>query len=159
MPIDIRKNTIIVISICVIMTIFLGVLIVGASSNKTTRILTEQTEEDIKFNDEKLNIYFFYGKGCSHCEELISFLNSLPSEYNDYYDLYTLEVWYNDKNNELMNNLVQTLDKTVEGIPCLIIGDQVFFGYSTRMDEKLKKAIKEEYKERKQFDVYKEYKN
>ena len=58
-----------------------------------------------------------------------------------------------------MNNLVQTLDKTVEGIPCLIIGDQVFFGYSTRMDEKLKKAIKEEYKERKQFDVYKEYKN
>ena len=62
MPIDIRKNTIIVISICVIMTIFLGVLIVGASSNKTTRILTEQTEEDIKFNDEKLNVYFFYGK-------------------------------------------------------------------------------------------------
>ena len=89
-----------------------------------------------------------WGKGCPHCEELITFLDSLSKEYDSYFDLYTLEVWYNEENNELMNKLVESLDKEVEGIPCLIIGNQVFFGYDQSMEKEIKSTIKKEYQKR-----------
>ena len=54
--------------------------------------------------------------------------------------------------------LSKELGKEVKGIPCLIIGDQVFSGFSEDMKEDIKKAIKKEYKENPQYDVYKEYK-
>lgn len=153
---EVRKNILMIAVVFIIISILLGVLVVGAKTqHKTIRILTKQTEENIKFDKEKMNIYFFYGDGCSHCEELIFFLNNLPEKYNEYYDLYTLEVWYDEKNNELMRNLVKKIGKTVEGVPCLIIGDQVFFGYSETMNEKIKQAIKEESKEK--YDVYKKF--
>ena len=68
-----------------------------------------------------------------------------------------MEVWYNEENNKLMEDLVAELGKKVEGVPCLIIGNQVFFGYSTSMDQELKKAIKEKYEKMDKFDVYQQY--
>lgn len=149
------ETTITIISACIIIIIVAVIFIIGTNQpQKTQRVLTNQTEEDIKFDNKKINVYFFYGDGCPHCEELIEFLNSLPEKYNNYFDLYTMEVWYNEENNKLMKDLVGKLGEEVEGVPCLIIGDQVFFGYSTSMDQELKKAIKEEYKTTNKFDVY-----
>lgn len=155
-----NKIKIIIIAIlCLIIIVAAIILIVGrTSTTKVERTLTEETEANIKFDNKKINLYLFYGDGCPHCEELIEFLNSLPEKYDEYYDLYTMEVWYNQKNNTLMENLVAELGKEVEGVPCLIIGDQVFFGYSESIGKDIKKAIKEEYLLVEKNDVYKNYK-
>lgn len=155
-----KNNTIIMVSsLCVIIIVVAVILIVGAISPKSvTRTLKEQTEANIKFDNKKINVYLFYGDGCPHCEELIKFLDNLPEKYDQYFDLYTMEVWYNQKNNKLMEELVGELGKEVEGVPCLIVGDQVFFGYSETTGQEIKKAIKEEYLLVDKYDVYKNYK-
>ncbi|HIR48877.1 MAG TPA: thioredoxin family protein [Candidatus Faecimonas gallistercoris] len=147
-----------IISICIIVVVIMSLIVIGSRGNSIKRQLVEQTASDIKYDKEKINVYFFWGKGCPHCEELITFLDSLSKEYDSYFDLYTLEVWYNEENNELMNKLVESLDKEVEGIPCLIIGNQVFFGYDQSMEKEIKSTIKKEYQKKTKYDVYKKYK-
>ena len=154
-----KESKLIIICICIIAVVIIALIgIAYLQRGNVTRTLKKQTTSDIKYDKEKLNIYFFWGDGCEHCEALISFLNSLTEDYDKYFDLYTLEVWYNEDNNKLMTELTEELGKEVKGIPCLIIGDQVFSGFSEDMKEDIKKAIKKEYKENPQYDVYKEYK-
>lgn len=154
-----KESKLIIICICIIAVVLIALIgIAYLQRGNVTRTLKKQTTSDIKYDKEKLNIYFFWGDGCEHCEALISFLNSLTEDYDKYFDLYTLEVWYNEDNNKLMTELTEELGKAVKGIPCLIIGDQVFSGFSEDMKEDIKKAIKKEYKENPQYDVYKEYK-
>ncbi len=154
-----KESKLIIICICIIAVVLIALIgIAYLQRGNVTRTLKKQTTSDIKYDKEKLNIYFFWGDGCEHCEALISFLNSLTEDYDKYFDLYTLEVWYNEDNNKLMTELTEELGKEVKGIPCLIIGDQVFSGFSEDMKEDIKKAIKKEYKENPQYDVYKEYK-
>lgn len=152
------NNIIIIVAACIIIIVVAIILILGTTSNHVTRTLKEQTEANIKYDNKKINVYFFYGDGCPHCEELIKFLDNLPEKYDEYFDLYTMEVWYNQKNSKLMEDLVAELGKEVEGVPCLIIGDQVFFGYSESMEKEIKKAIKDEYLLVDKYDVYKNYK-
>ena len=153
-----KKN--IVISLIFIIVVLL--ILVGAESiraySKTTRTLKEQVASDIKYNNEKINVYFFWGNGCHHCEELINYLNTLPKEYANYFDLYTLEVWYNKENNKLMTELGNQLGQEIKGIPSLVIGEQVFIGFSEENKKEIKSAIKKEYSRKKRYDAYKNYK-
>ena len=61
-----KKSVIIsLVAAIVVLTILVGAVSTQASS-RTTRTLKEQTENDIKYNDEKINVYFFWGNGCQH---------------------------------------------------------------------------------------------
>ena len=82
-----KKSVVIsLISAIIVLVILIGVVSTSAStSSRTTRTLKEQTASDIKYNDEKINVYFFWGNGCQHCEALISYLNTLPEEYDNCY--------------------------------------------------------------------------
>ncbi len=154
-----KNNIIIIVSVCIILAVVTIILIIGSTTPKSiTRTLKKQTEANIKFDNKKINVYLFYGDGCPHCEELINFLDNLPEKYDEYFDLYTMEVWYNENNSKLMENLVGELGKEVEGVPCLIVGDQVFFGYSETIGKEIKNAIKEQYLLVDKYDVYKKYK-
>ena len=70
-----KSETIItIISACIIVIMITVIIMVGINQpQKTQRTLTNQTEENIKFDNKKINVYFFYGDGCPHCEELINF--------------------------------------------------------------------------------------
>ena len=155
-----KKSVVIsLISAIIVLVILVGVVSTSAStSSRTTRTLKEQTENDIKYSDEKINVYFFWGNGCQHCEALISYLNTLPEEYDKYFDLYTLEVWYNEDNSKLMTELGKHLGQETKGVPCLIIGDQVFIGFSEENKEAIKDAIKKAYNKKERYDAYKDYK-
>ena len=153
-----KKSIVIsLISAIVVLIILVGAVSTQASS-RTTRTLNEQTESDIKYNDEKINVYFFWGNGCQHCEALINYLNTLPEEYDNYFNLYTLEVWYNEDNNKLMTELGNQLGQEIKGVPCLIIGDQVFIGFSEENKKAIKDAIKKAYNKKERYDAYKDYK-
>ena len=105
---------------------------------------------DITFEEDKINIYFFWGDGCPHCEELFTFLESIKSEYNEYFNLYGFEVWYNEDNGQIMDYFQEELGETVgsRSVPYYIIGDKSFSGYSSDMNEEILDTIEEKYENR-----------
>ena len=132
------------------------------NSNDENNIDNESTEkpsntvdvnlDNITKEEGKVNIYFFWGDGCPHCESEFSFFDSIESEYGDYYNLYTFETWKNEKNAELLKIFSDAMEVESRGVPYTIIGEEVFTGFSESMKSDFINAIVEE--KDKSFDVY-----
>ena len=125
-------------------------------TNQNTPI--EREEKVNVSQNEKLNLYLFWGEGCPHCEKLISFFKGLPEDYTSLFILHTFEVWKNDDNKKLMKAFGELLNQNVSGVPFLIVGSQVFVGYTSSKDELIKLAIQEEYNKEIPVDYYNEAK-
>ena len=132
------------------------------NSNDENNIDNESTEkpsntvdvnlDNITKEEGKVNIYFFWGDGCPHCESEFAFFDSIESEYGDYYNLYTFETWKNEKNAELLKTFSDAMEVESRGVPYTIIGEEVFTGFSESMESEFINAIVEE--KDKSFDVY-----
>lgn len=85
-------------------------------------------------------------------------MNSIIPEYGQYFKVVSYEVWNNSANATLMKDIASFLDQNANGVPFIVIGDQVFLGYSTTYDESIKKAITDLYNSKDRYDVMKEYK-
>ena len=88
---------------------------------------------------DKINLYFFYGHDCPHCEKEEVFLKKLEQE-NENIKIYYYETWHNKENQSLLAELGRELDIIIRGVPILIIGDQTITGYYN--DEVTGKEIK-----------------
>lgn len=88
-----------------------------------------------------VDIYFFYGDGCPHCAEESQFLNSLTLKYSNI-NINSYEVWYNQQNNNLMQEMANKLNVDISGIPFTIIGEKTITGYSSSMNDQFEKLIK-----------------
>ena len=110
--------------------------------------------EDAK---EKINVYLFRGEGCPHCAEAEEFFDSLASdeEYSKYYELVKYEVWYDENNANLMNDVAKKLGTEANGVPFIVIGEKYFSGYASSMDEEIKEAIKTAYESDEYTDIVK----
>lgn len=98
---------------------------------------------NIEKDDERVNIYFFYGQGCTHCAEEEKFLKILDERYKGKYNLYTFETWYNDENYNLMllSKQKMGLNKT-KGVPFTVIGSDAFQGYNDSTGVKIETRLK-----------------
>lgn len=114
--------------------------------------ISTQDFENIKREKGKVNIYFFWGDGCPHCEHEIEFFKSIENEYGDQYNLYMFEVWKNEENQKLLSLFAKEMNDEVTGVPYTIIGKETFKGFGESSKEKFKNAIQKESK--KEFDVY-----
>lgn len=112
-------------------------------------------------NDDQAIVYLFYGQSCGYCQKFLEFLNSIIPEYGKYFKVVGYEVWSNSSNADLMDKAAKVLDKSADGVPFIVIGDQVFTGYSSSYDEKIKSAIKSLYDTKKEarYDILKEIEN
>ena len=110
---------------------------------------------DVAFDDNKVNIYFFWGQGCSYCEKEFQFLESIDGEYREYFNIYAFEVWHDQSNRVLLDDFAEIMDETVSGVPFTIIGDETFSGFASTMESEFKNAIITQ--ATKDFDVYREY--
>lgn len=108
--------------------------------------------ENIKYDENKVNIYFFWGNGCPHCEKEFKFFESIDTEYGDYFTLNTFETWYDEDNRELLEQFASNMEDEITGVPYTIIGNKTFKGFSERYEEEMLEAIKEQYKD--SYDVY-----
>ena len=108
--------------------------------------------------DEQITIYLFRGKGCSFCNAFLNYLNSITNEYGKYFKLISYEVWSNQQNSNLMNEVSTFLGQPADGIPYIIIGEQVFAGYSEEFNEGIESAIMNLYSSEKRYDVFEEMK-
>lgn len=104
---------------------------------------------------EKINVYFFHGDGCPHCEEASKFFDSIQEEYGKYFNLVKYEVWYDEDNSELMNQVAEYFGQEASGVPYIIIGNKTWNGYSSDYDQEIKNYIMDEYNKdvNKRYDV------
>lgn len=102
---------------------------------------------NIVFAKEKVNVYFFHGDGCPHCEELKTYFNSLDNSYKEKIDIQEYEVWNDYENAELMENISILRDDDATGVPYFIIGDKSWIGYSSSMDKEIEEQINKVYEE------------
>ena len=115
--------------------------------------------EDIKIEldnvvqeENKVNIYFFWGDGCPHCEEEMAFFESIEKEYGKYYNLYKFETWNDEENAKIFNIFANAMGDEARAVPYTIIGEKSFFGFGENSKEQFINAIEEQSKNN--YDVY-----
>lgn len=124
--------------------------IINESSKNENNTQKDISIENVVKEDNKVNIYFFWGNGCPHCEEEFEFFESIQDEYKDRYNLYTFETWYNEENAKLMLTFADAMEEEVKGVPFTIIGDKFFKGFSKRIQKDIISAIESQ----SNYDVY-----
>ena len=75
----------------------------------------------------KVDLYFFYGQGCSHCAKAEKFLSQL--ENNEKIDVHRYEVFRNRANANLLSFLGKKLRIDTSGVPIIIVGSKSIFGF------------------------------
>ena len=97
---------------------------------------------DYDDNEEKPVIYLFRGKGCSHCHEFLEYVSSdLVKSHGSKFRLVSYEVWENEDNADLMEEVAKKFKEDASGVPYIVIGDKTFSGYSEKMNKELEEAI------------------
>ena len=125
---------------------------VNEIEEKTEKLKIDAKLEKVTYDENRVNIYFFWGNGCPHCEKAFEFFESIETEYGDYFTLNTFETWYDEDNRELLEQFASNMGEEVTGVPYIIIGNKTFKGFSERYEEEILEVIKEQYKD--SDDVY-----
>lgn len=92
---------------------------------------------------DKITIYFFHGDGCSHCADEQTFLSELENKYLDKINIVKYEVWYNDSNDSLYNNVKKYLNSSARGVPFTVVGEKYFSGYNSSVGTNIQNAIED----------------
>jgi thiol-disulfide isomerase/thioredoxin len=72
--------------------------------------------------DNKVKLYFFWGKGCPHCTHEKIFLEKLEKKY-PLLEVKSYEVWYDQENAKLFSDMAEAYGTRPEGVPTTFIGD------------------------------------
>lgn len=116
----------------------------------------EEIEHDLsnyKEDDKQAVIYLFRGKGCGYCRNFLTFLNSIVDEYGKYFKVVSYEVWYDQDNGTLMQEVSDFLGANATGVPFIVIGDKYFKGYGEAYADSIKEAIMDQYNSKDKYDV------
>ncbi len=108
-------------------------------------------------NTEKtVTVYLFRGKGCPHCEHAIEFLESIIDDYS-YLNVVSYEVWYNEENDKLMEEVANELGvEASSSVPFIVIGNEYARrGFSDGMTDGIIKEIENSYQNENYEDIVK----
>jgi hypothetical protein len=89
----------------------------------------------------RIEVYLFWGAGCSHCEEEKRFLSGLSQGYPEL-DVRMFEVLRDRKNLKMLIALMNAHGKRASGVPITFIGEGVFEGFSKPIQTAMEWAIK-----------------
>ncbi len=87
------------------------------------------------YANEKNTLYFFYGKGCPHCEKVSGYLETYTRQFN--LDIKRFEVWYDTTNRNKLIQMGKERGQDVGGVPAIIMGRDVYVGSNQEKIEKL----------------------
>lgn len=152
-----NKKKILIISLITFIFIFFIVLINISNKMNEEKIKSTITMNskltDVVYDENKLNIYLFWGKGCPHCEEEWKFLNRIAPKYYENIHVYGFEVWNSKENQKIMDEFKDKLNISKDsGIPLTIIEDKYYIGYDESYNDEILKLIKNNHKNSK--DIY-----
>lgn len=107
-------------------------------SPSTTAEITGTPEDP----NSRIIVYFFWGKGCPHCEEEHKFL--LRSKHaQPALEIREYEVWHNRQNAGMMAAMLRAYGVQASGVPVTIIQDRVFSGFTAQTRGSIEKLINE----------------
>ncbi len=95
--------------------------------------------------EDKINIYLFKGDGCPHCADAEDYFSSLSEEEKEKFHLIKYEVWYNETNKKLMEQVAEKLEETVTGVPYIVVGEKTFSGFNEEIGEEIMNFVNEMY--------------
>lgn len=130
-----KKKLFLIILIFVLIFPF-NIFAVGKDYQK---IVSEIT--DTKLEDGKINFYLFRGQGCPHCRDEEAWLKNIKEDYKDYVNFYEFEVWYDENNNKMMEQVKEKFGVKEKGVPFTIIGDDYFIGFSDSYSEMMENTL------------------
>ncbi len=81
-------------------------------------------------------VYFFWGKGCPHCENEKRFFDAIKKE-SPAMEVRDYEVWYNKKNAALLAGMLEAYGMKTSGVPITFIDEQVVVGFSMQSQKRI----------------------
>ena len=121
--------------VLLLVAIFIIPFVAYAEGEETT------AAEDV---DSRAVVYFFHGDGCPHCEEATEWFNSIKKEYGSKFKLVKYEVWNNEDNANMMQQVATFRQDDASGVPYIICGDQSWIGFDVdSMGPEIKAKIDE----------------
>jgi len=115
------------------------------NSGQAIKDSNETIEKNEELEYEKINVYLFWGDGCSACARTKTFFETMDEDYKKYYNLIKYEVWKNKENRDLMSSVGKLLNESPSAVPYLVIGNISITGYNNSKDNYIKQIIKEQY--------------
>jgi len=97
--------------------------------------------------NNKVDILLFYGNGCLHCDQAISFLDKLQEEYSSV-NLQKYEVYSNQKNRELFLKIATANNISIEKVPTIFIDKDIIVGFNKKQEEKIKQTVERCFKDK-----------
>ena len=80
--------------------------------------------------ETKINLYFFWAKGCPHCSREKDFLKTLQQKYPQI-EVKSFEIATNPDNAKLLQKVGEKLNADVTSIPFTVVGEHYFVGFYT----------------------------
>lgn len=100
--------------------------------------------------EQKINLYFFYGQTCPHCKKAEKFLEDLKTKYPQLL-IKSYEVFGDKENADLLLKLFEACgEKKQVRVPAIFIGEEVIIGYwsdettGLQIEETMKECLKKE---------------
>ena len=97
---------------------------------------------NVEIDNNKINLYLFFGAECPHCEEERKWLKTIQEDYKEYLNIYYFEVWHDDDNKDLLNEVKNEFSINKNGVPLTIVGDEYYIGYSKSIGSMIESQIK-----------------
>ena len=95
----------------------------------------------VNAKENDITLYLCHGYGCPHCAEEIKFLDGIEKKYINL-KIVKYEVWYNEENAALLQDVYKAFDITRNGVPTTVIGNTIMQGYGETNASKIERAIK-----------------
>lgn len=89
---------------------------------------------------KEINLYFFHGEECPHCAEESEYLEELQKSY-DNLNIIKYEVWHNEDNATILQNVKISLNKENPYVPFTVIGKNATTGFNEQSKTTIKNYI------------------
>jgi len=110
-----------------------------------------------KTDHEKVTIYIFRGSECPHCYDALKFFYNNQDAYKEFVTVKAIEVWENEDNKKLMDDVKEYFKSDADGVPFIVAGEgYAEAGYADGMEDTILEAAFREYEKEDYHDVVKE---
>lgn len=114
----------------ILLILIIGIFLVKNNSNITGSSI----------QGNKIVIYEFYGRGCTHCARLSIFLDELQPKYPTL-EIKKYEIYFDQENRKLFEEMAEAFGVEIEGVPTVFIDEKVIVGFSNTIANSLEQEI------------------
>lgn len=87
-----------------------------------------------------VTVYFFWGNGCPHCAEAIPYIRGLLEEFPRL-RVQAFEVWYDEANAQILQQVATGLGFEAKFVPTIIIGEKSWQGFNDTIAVEIRTTV------------------